>query len=63
MSKQSDWVIERKLREAKGLTKEQVRKRRNELWIEGRHFKWGPDNTLWYNLEAINEWVDQGRAA
>lgn len=63
MSDKSDWVRERKLAEAKGLSKEEVRLRRNNFWIEGLHWKWGPDNRLWYNLEAINEWVDQGRAA
>ena len=62
MSK-SNWVLERKLTEAKGLTKEQVRLRRNNQWIENRHWKWGPDNVIWYNLEAIEQWVDQGRAA
>ena len=56
------WVLERRLTELTGLTHEQIRLRRAQ-WIEGRHWKKGPDKSLWYNLEEIEKWVDQGRAA
>lgn len=56
------WVLEKRLRELTGLSHEQVRTRRAQ-WIEGRQWKWGPDKAIWYNLEAIEQWVDQGAAA
>lgn len=59
---QPKWVLEKRLRELTGLSHEQVRLRRSQ-WIEGRQWKVGPDKSFWYNVEAIDQWVDQGRAA
>lgn len=62
MSNQPKWVLEKRLRELTGLSHEQVRLRRAQ-WIEGRQWKVGPDKSFWYNVEAIDQWVDQGAAA
>ncbi|MTI78356.1 MAG: excisionase [Marinobacter sp.] len=62
MMNQPRWVLERRLTELTGLTKEQVRLRRSQ-WVENRQWKRGPDNSLWYNLEEIDKWVEVGRAA
>lgn len=59
---QNKWVTERKLTDLTGLTKDQIKVRR-KLWIENRHYKWGADSILWYNIEEIDRWVDQGKAA
>ena len=59
---QTRWVLERRLTELTGLTKEQVRLRRSQ-WIESRQWKVGPDKSFWYNLEEIDKWVELGRAA
>ena len=59
---QPKWVLERRLTELTGLTHDQIKIRRKQ-WVEGRHWKWGPDKIVWYNLEEIERWVDQGHAA
>jgi hypothetical protein len=58
---QPRWVLERRLSELTGLTKEQIRLRRAQ-WIEGRQWKKGPDKSLWYHLEEIERWVENGNA-
>ncbi|MCC4269154.1 excisionase family protein [Marinobacter nauticus] len=62
MSQQPKWVLEKRLRELTGLSHEQVRLRRAQ-WVEGRQWKYGPDKTIWYNLEEIERWVENGIAA
>ena len=59
---QNKWVTERRLTELTGLTKDQIKHRRT-MWIENRHYKWAADNTLWYNIEEIDKWVENGIAA
>lgn len=59
---QPKWVTERKLTDLTGLTKDQIKVRR-KLWVENRQYKWGADGILWYNIEEIDKWVDQGKAA
>lgn len=56
------WVLEKRLTELTGLTHEQIRLRRAQ-WVEGRQWKKGPDKSFWYNVEEIDRWVDEGRAA
>lgn len=54
---QPRWVLERRLTELTGLTKEQIRLRRSQ-WVENRQWKVGPDKSFWYNLEEIERWVE-----
>lgn len=63
MSNPTKWVLEKRLTEVTGLTKEMIRNRRRDRWVEGRQWKVGPDNSFWYNVEEIDRWVDQGVAA
>ncbi|BES72222.1 hypothetical protein RE428_32400 [Marinobacter nanhaiticus D15-8W] len=59
---QPKWVLERRLTELTGLTKDQIKIRR-KLWVEGRQYRKATDGCLWYNLEEIERWVEKGWAA
>ena len=63
MSNQPKWILEKRLSELTGLTKEMVRNRRRDQWVENRQYKLGPDNVFWYNIEEIQRWVESGVAA
>lgn len=56
------WVRERRLMEVTGLSKDQVKHRRQQ-WAEGKQWKEAPDGCIWYNLEEIDRWVEQDRVA
>ncbi len=34
----------------------------NGVWAEGLQAKKAPDGTWWVNLEAVEEWVENGKA-
>jgi hypothetical protein len=57
------WVKLRRYLELSGDTEDAVQKKiARALWIEGLHFKTAPDGVRWYNVEAIEKWVEQGMA-
>lgn len=38
-------------------------KRKKGTWVDGVHCKIADDGKLWINTEAVDEWVEQGKAA
>lgn len=59
MSK-SNWVKDTIIERDKGITKHAIRKKRERgYWVEGVHFKKGPDGVYYYDINAINEWIEQ----
>jgi hypothetical protein len=41
----------------------QNNKRKEGVWEEGVHWKKAPDGRILYNWRAIDQWVEQGKAA
>ena len=53
------WVELCKYTELTGDTKDAVNaKRKNGIWIEGVHWKKGPDNKIWINIQEVERWVE-----
>jgi hypothetical protein len=57
------WVKLKKYLDESGDTPDAVQKKiARGLWIENHQFKDAPDGVRWYNLEAIEAWVEKGAA-
>jgi hypothetical protein len=55
------WVKMRRYLELSGDTEDAVQKKvARGLWLDGLHYKTGPDNVRWFNIEAIEQWVEHG---
>lgn len=56
------WVKAKKYYELSGETKDSVRhKRESGHFIDGIHTKIAEDGNLWVNLEAVEQWVENGK--
>lgn len=55
----SNWVKDTIIERDKGITKNAIRKKRErKIWIDGLHFKMGPDGVYYYDINAINDWIE-----
>lgn len=53
------WVLINKVIELIGYTDDAIRaKIKKGVWLQGIHWKRVPDNRLFFNLEAIQKWVE-----
>lgn len=58
------WVKLARYCELTGDTRDSVYSKRNKrVWTDGVHCKIAPDGALWVNLEEVEKWVEQDRAA
>jgi hypothetical protein len=56
------WVKLKRYCELIGDTPDAVQKKiARGLWAEGVHFKTGPDGVRYFNLPAIDQWVEQNQ--
>ena len=54
------WVLDKKIMELTGLTHDQLKmRRRRGFWECGVHYDKFEDGQYWYNLPAIQQWMDQ----
>lgn len=51
------WVTKRVIQATHGYTEDNLKKYRSQHWLEGKHFKRNPANTIVYNSQAIDEWA------
>lgn len=52
------WVLIRKAAEVTGYTQSAIRtKIKRSVWTRGRHWRKGPDNRVFVDLQAIQRWV------
>lgn len=52
------WVLIKKAADLLGYTEVAIRtKIKREIWVRGRHWVKGPDNRLFVNLHAVQQWV------
>lgn len=57
--KKSNWVKDTVVEREKGITKKAIaHKRQGGVWLEGVHYKKAPDGVFYYDLNAINEWIE-----
>ena len=55
------WILQKKYAELTGLSVIAMKfKRRRGQWIEGVHWRRGPDGNVWINTEEVDLWVEQG---
>lgn len=55
------WVKPSKVTEFKGLSYDSLKeKRRTGHFIEGVHWRKAADGNIYYNFEAIDEWIQNG---
>ncbi|MAY41716.1 MULTISPECIES: excisionase family protein [unclassified Neptuniibacter] len=55
------WVKTSKYVEISGFSSEALKKKRlSGIWIEGVHWKTGPDKNVYYNWREIDGWVENG---
>lgn len=53
------WVLITKIQELIGYTDDAIRSKISKgVWIKGVHWKKAPDNRLFFNLEAIQKWIE-----
>ena len=53
------WVVLKVIERESGLTEYAIRgKRKTGVWVEGTHWRKGPDGRLYFNREAIEKWVE-----
>ena len=54
-----NWVKANVVEREKGISKKAIsHKRLKGQWTEKKHYRRGPDNVLYYDLNAINEWIE-----
>lgn len=57
------WVVGSLLAAMTGLTRRAIDgKRAGGYWLEGQHWRKADDGTIWYCVEAIEQWVEKGPA-
>lgn len=57
---QTNWVKDTIIERDKGITKNAIRKKRErKIWIDGLHYKMGPDGVYYYDINAINRWIEE----
>lgn len=53
------WVLINRLIDLIGYTRDAIyAKKKNGVWLEGIHWRKGPDGHLFFNLEAIQRWIE-----
>ena len=54
------WVLINKVIELVGYTDDAIRaKIKRGIWLSGVHWKKAPDGRLFFNLEAIQKWIEK----
>ena len=54
------WVLINKVIELIGYTDDAIRaKIKKGVWLYGTHWKKAPDGRLFFNLEAIQKWIEK----
>lgn len=54
------WVLINKVVELIGYTDDAIRaKIKRGVWLQNTHWKKAPDGRLFFNLEAIQKWVEK----
>lgn len=56
--KPGKWVNKALIKQMYGFTEDQLKKYRAGLWLEGKHFRKNPANTLVYSPEQIDRWME-----
>jgi hypothetical protein len=55
-----NWVLIKKLVELTGYTDDAVRaKIKRGVWLSGIHWKKAPDNRIFINVEAVQQWIEK----
>ncbi|APX94287.1 excisionase [Halomonas sp. 1513] len=58
---QNKWVLRNKLSELYGYSLSAIdHKRKDGTWPEGRIWRKAPDGRIFYNVEALDRWVESG---
>ena len=53
------WVLISKVIDLLGYTDDAIRAKRSRgVWLENTHWKKAPDGRLFFNLEAIQKWIE-----
>jgi len=53
------WVRIKLLALQSGYTEEAIRaKKKNGVWLENLHWRKAPDGAIFFNLEAIQSWIE-----
>ena len=53
------WVLIKVLAEKSGCTENAIRSKiKRGVWRESVHWRKAPDGRIWFNLEAIEKWVE-----
>jgi hypothetical protein len=59
---QLKWVLINRAARETGYTQAAIRtKLRRGVWRQGQHWLRAPDNRIFINIEAVQEWVTQGK--
>lgn len=57
-----EWVTTKKIEDLFGFTEKAIsRKIERGFLLEGKHWKWTPDNVRVFNIKTFNEWLKQKR--
>ncbi len=54
------WVPAKQYSKISGYSFDALKHKRNGHWIEGDHWRKGPDGVIYYNWHYIDEWVEHG---
>lgn len=58
-----NWVLINKLIESLGYSDDAIRaKIKNGVWLKGIHWTKAPDGRIFFNLGAIQQWIESSRA-
>jgi hypothetical protein len=53
------WVLIKKVEELFGYSDDAIRaKVKKGVWLSGIHWRKAPDNRLFFNIEAIQKWIE-----